>query len=175
MAAGVALALAAGLLAAFALSGGTATPAYAVVLNSDGSVTLTLNQLLGARAADERLASLGVKVTVLTREQGCTSTGIRAPDAISPLSSGALGRERRSVESILLGQGALIERSTLPRAHTGFRGLTLRIDPTMIPPEDTLVITARLLDGPSGDGHSHAIGMSAGLYRDPAPTCLTLG
>jgi len=165
-----ALAVAAAAAAALVLTAGTTTPAYAVVVNRDGSVTLTLNELLGTRAANARLASLGVKVRVVTRERGCTAKAEPAP-----LAPGALRQrsERQRVESILLAAGALL-RLSHPQTHTAFGGMAVRIHPNVIPPADTVVITARLVDRRNGDGSSHAIGMSAGVYRDPAPTCLPL-
>ncbi|MGD0454776.1 MAG: hypothetical protein ABSB69_14380 [Solirubrobacteraceae bacterium] len=172
VAGGAALAVAAAAAATLALTAGTTTPAYAVVVNRDGSVTLTLNELLGTRAADARLASLGVRVRVVTREQGCTAKG-----ELAPLGTGFVRQhsERQHVESILLAEGALLQGAARPQKHTGFGGLTILIHPNVIPPGDTVVITARLLDRHNGDGSSHAMGIGSGLYRDPAPTCLPLG
>jgi hypothetical protein len=163
--------LAAAAAATLALTTGTTTPAYAVVVNRDGSVTLTLNELLGTKAANARLASLGVRVRVVTREQGCTAKG-----ELAPLGTGALRQrsERQHVESILLAEGALLQRVAHPHPHTAFGGLAVLIHPNVIPAGDTVVITARLVDRRNGDGSSHALGMSASLYRNPAPTCLPL-
>lgn len=172
LAGGIALTVAAAVAATWSLTTGTTTPAFAVVVNRDGSVTLTLNELLGTRAADARLASLGVRVRVLRRERGCTSKG-----KLAPLGTGALRQrsERQQVESILLAEGAHLQSVVHPQKGPAFGGLAVRIHPNVIPPGDTVVITARLLDLRSGDGPSHAMGMSAGLYRDPPPTCLPLG
>lgn len=171
LAGGGALALTAA-VATLVLSASTTTPAYAVVVNRDGSVTLTLNELLGTRAANARLASLGIRVRIVAREAGCT-----AKAELAPLGTGALAQrtERQHIESILLAEGALLQQVARPQTHnTAFDGLAVRIHPNVIPPGDTVVITARLIDSRNGDRSSHAIGMSAGLYRNPAPTCLPI-
>src|ERR1039458_5871764 len=55
--------------------GGTSTiPAYAVALNPNGSVTLTLNEVLGVKGANEALERLGVRVRIARVEAGCTAT-----------------------------------------------------------------------------------------------------
>lgn len=169
---GGAIALAAAAVATFVLTASTTAPAYAVVINRDGSVTLTLNELLGTRAANARLASLGIRVRIVAREAGCT-----AKAELAPLGIGALAQrtERRNVESILAAEGALLQQVARPRAHnTAFDGLAVRIHPDVIPRGDTVVITARLIDNRTGARTSHAIGMSAGLYRNPAPSCLPI-
>lgn len=158
LAAGGAALAAAGIVAAtLALSTGSTTPAYAIVVNHDGSVTLTLNQLLGTKDANARLANLGVRVRIIMRERGCSAKRELAP----------LGTE-------LLGEGGPLRLIGHPQTHTAFGGLAVLIHPNMIPPGDTVVITARLIGHRNGDGTSHAIGMSAGLYRTPPPTCLPI-
>lgn len=63
------------LAAALMLTGGSSTtPAYAVALNPDGSVTLTLNEVLGVAGANEGLEKLGVRVRIARPEAGCTAT-----------------------------------------------------------------------------------------------------
>ncbi len=168
---GAALAVAAAAVVTLALTAGTTPPAYAVVVNRDGSVTLMLNELIGARAANARLANLGVPVRVVVRERGCTERG-----ELAPLAAGTPRRqsERERADAILLAERVLLEPVVHSNAHTPFGGLAVLIHPDVIPAGDTVVITARLLDRRKGDGSSHAIGMSAGLYRNPAPTCLPL-
>jgi hypothetical protein len=157
--------------ATLTLTAGPTTPAYAVVVNRDGSVMLTLNELLGTNAANARLASLGVRVRVVARERGCTAKG-----ELAPLSTGALRQrsERQRVESILMAQRKLLQLVADAQPHAASRGLAVLIHPNVIPPGDTVVLTARLVDRSHGDGSSHALGMGAGVYRNPAPTCLPL-
>lgn len=172
VAGGGALALTAAAVATLVLTASTTAPAYAVVVNRDGSVTLTLKELLGTRAANARLARLGVRVRIVAREPGCT-----AKAELAPLGIGALRQhtERQHLESIPLAEGALVQQVARPQTHnTAVDLLAIRIHPNAIPPGDTVVFTARLVDRSHGDGSSHALGMSVGLYRDPAPTCLPL-
>ncbi|HEX3509676.1 MAG TPA: hypothetical protein VHT27_01120 [Solirubrobacteraceae bacterium] len=166
LAAGAALTLAGGTTATLALTAGTTTPAFAVTVNRDGSVTLTLNQLLGAKAANAKLASLGVNVRVVARERGCMATATTPPTGPRGLRT-----EHRLIESILSGNDAPVQSGPRPGVDTG---LEFRIRPDEIPAADTLLITARRVEAEGAHG-SHAVGMSVALYRDPAPTCVPLG
>jgi hypothetical protein len=149
---GASLVVAAAVILAVSLNTATTSPAYAVVVNPDGTVTVTLKQLLGRTGANARLASLGVPVRVVTREAGCTAKSER-----TPLAEGT----ERGLLSIATAQ-----------ASGGVGAAAIRIHPHVIPAGETVIITARAITGPKGGRPSHAIGLSAGFYRDPAPSCL---
>lgn len=117
------------------LSAGTSSPAYAVTEQSDGTITVTLSELVGVTGANQELAKLGVKATVTKVEPGCTATVATVP--------------------LPAGLGVKL-------AHPEPGGLT--IHPTEIPPGDSLLLTAQQL----GAG----VGLSVGLYRGPAPSCV---
>ena len=146
--------------AALALTGGTSpTPAYAVSVNADGSVTLTLSELIGVTAANETLARLGVRARVARIEAGCAQTG--EPIHESP-GEPSYEQLQRMVESQKTGEG-------LP-------GLVWVIHPNAIPQADTVLITTQLANGgrpvATHDGKAiSAVGSSVGLYRGAAPPC----
>ena len=75
-------------LAGLAFTGGGGQPAYAVVVRPDGSVALTLSEIVGVGPANERLIQLGVPVRLARAEEGCTARG-----TVASL-SGAGGAER---------------------------------------------------------------------------------
>jgi hypothetical protein len=131
----------AGTIAAVALTATTGTSpsvAYAVSQSSDGTVSVTLNEITGVSGANAQLAKLHVKVRVATVEAGCTAKG-----------------------QIVLIPPATVSNLVRPLKQ----GVT--IQPNLIPAGDTLVISARQI-GP-------AVGMSYGLYRGPAPSCVGVG
>lgn len=142
------------LVAVLMLTGGTsATPAYAVALNADGSVTLTLNEVLGVTGANEALEKLGVRVRIARVEAGCAATAdpIHGPGEPS-------------------GQQLM---SMVEPQRTAGEGWT--IHPDAIPQGDTVLITAQLANGGRpvifrGKAIT-AVGSSIGLYRGAAPTC----
>jgi hypothetical protein len=145
-------------------------PAYAVRVNSDGSVTLRLNALAAASAANARLSRLGVRARVLVREPGCTVKGTTALFARGSIRSD----ERQRILAILSAENAVLAALARSRTQTGSGGLAVRIHPDAIPRGDTVVLTVRAVDGGQGRHRSHAIGMSARLYRGPVPRCLPL-
>jgi hypothetical protein len=145
-------------------------PAYAVRLNSDGSVTLRLDAPAAASAANARLSGLGVRARVVVRESGCVVKGATALFGRGAVKQG----ERQRVRAILSAESAVLAALARTGAQTRAGALAVRIRPDAIPPGDTLVLTVRAVDGGHGRHRSHAIGMSAGLYRDPAPRCLPL-
>jgi hypothetical protein len=153
---GVAVALA--IVAVVLLTAGTkSTPAYGVISNGDGSVTLTLNELMGADAANEQLASLGVRAAIAKVEPGCVATGEAVP--IPP--------------STLQSQEQMVETQ---KRSTGLSGLAWVIHPNAIPPGDTLVIAVQPANGGNPVANVDGRGVSAlsgtvALYHGGAPTC----
>jgi hypothetical protein len=130
-------------------AGSGTTPAYAVAVNPDGSVSLKLNEVLGVRGANEALSRLGVRARVAQIETGCTQTG----EIDRPHPPELLVEPRK-------------------RGGKGFAGIDLVIRADAIPRGDTLLITAQL-DGPV-NYHGKAISSVSstwGLYRGAAPTC----
>lgn len=147
----VALALAAA-LAAIVIGfgsggGGGGTPAYAVVQNGDGTVTVTIRELLGIDGANRELRTLGVRATVVRSERSCpTRPGrYKAADLPAELS-----------HRIASGSGA-------PGAPS------VVLDPSAIPPRDTVVIGVRKLDAHGGPA---AAGLEIGVYEGAVPPCL---
>ncbi len=149
-----------GLIVTMALAtGGTqTTPAYAVTVNANGSVRVTLNEVLGVSGANEQLASLGVRARIARVEAGCTET---AENAIPP-GDISNGRIPMMVEPQKVGEG--------------LAGLDWVIHPDAIPQGDTVLITAQLANAGrpvatyQGKAIS-AVGSSVSLYRGAAPTC----
>src|SRR6202035_670577 len=75
LAGGAAATVAAGTAAVLAISAATtATPAFAVTNNPDGSVTITLNELTGVSDLNAKLASMGIAVRAVPVVSGCTAT-----------------------------------------------------------------------------------------------------
>jgi hypothetical protein len=140
------------LAAVLMLTGGTSTiPAYAVALNHNGSVTLTLNEVLGVKGANEALERLGVRVRIARVEAGCTATAEAIHGPGEPTSE----QLQTMVEPLRTGEGAWI------------------IHPDKIPQGDTILITAQL--GKPVIFHGKAVtgvGSSIGLYHGTPPTCI---
>jgi hypothetical protein len=149
-----------GLIIAVALAtGGTeTTPAYAVTVNANGSVSVTLNEVLGVSGANEQLTRLGVRARIARVEAGCTQA---AENAIPP---GDISHEQLPT---------MVEPQ---KAGEGLAGLDWVIHPDAIPQGDTVLITAQL----ANEGRPvatyqgkpvSAVGSSVSLYRGAAPTC----
>jgi hypothetical protein len=140
------LALAAAVTAiVIGLSSGGGTPAYAVLSNPDGTVTVTIRQLVGVKAADEKLASLGVPVRVVRSEAGCL------------LGSGEYKTPRISPD--------LFQR--ISKLAGPASAASIVITPSAIPSGDTIVIGAREL-APG------VVGLQTGIYEGTTPPCLPL-
>lgn len=139
------------LAAALALRASTSTtPAFAVSVNQDGSVSLTLREVIGVRGANAALAKLGVRARVAQKQAICHQTG-----------KIDFSRRPRSL---------LVE----PRKGTGngFAGIDLVIHANQIPRGDTLLITVKLQAPVKRDGKAvSGVGMTWGLYRGVAPSC----
>ncbi len=144
-----------------ALTANTPAPAYAVVVNRDGSVTLTIDELIGVRAANARLAELGVRARVAVIEAGCTARGVRL--RFPPR------RNRNGLPEPWIAGMIRPEKW-----HPGFSGLGMVIRPAGIPRGDTLLLTARWLNSTHAGTPVHAVGLSFGLYRGMAQSCVPL-
>jgi len=143
-------------LGVLALTANTTAPAYAVVVNRDGSVTLTIHELIGVRAANARLAALGVPARAAIIEAGCTAKGVRVR---FPPRGPRNGLPEPWIAGMIRPE----------KSHPGFSGLGMVIRPAGIPRGDTLLLTARWLDSTHAGTPVHAVGLNFGLYRGPAP------
>lgn len=143
--AGLALAGAA-VAAILSLAASAPAPAYAVTQNADGSVTVTINELIGVNGVNEELAKLGVKAVVARREAGCTPTGDLVPLPPLPGTDPA----QQAVHAV---KGSGISEWV--------------IQPGAIPPGDTLSLVAERYSEPG----LSVLAFGAVLYRGPAPTC----
>jgi hypothetical protein len=140
------LAVAAALAAVvIGLSSGPPTSAYAVVSNPNGTVTVTIRELAGISGADEKLVALGIPVRVVPSEAACpTRPGQYESARISPELS-----ERISHLAGPPSSAAIV------------------IDPSVIPPGDTVVIAARTLE-------PGVLALQTVLYEGATPPCLPL-
>jgi hypothetical protein len=130
---------AAALVLALTLGASTSSPtAYAVSEHSDGTITVTIDELLGIGEANAALAKLGVKATVAKVEPGCPS----------------------DLDTVTMPPG-LGHKIVSPERQS------VTIQPSYIPPEDSLLISAERV----GAG----IELSTGLYRGPSPSCVLPG
>ena len=107
-----------------------------MIVNQDGSVTLTLTSVLGVRGANQTLAKLGVRARVAQIEAGCTQTGVRDLTRTKDLlvEPRKPGGRQPSIE-------AQLKRRT---GAAAFAGIDLVIHANQIPQGDTLLITAEL-------------------------------
>ncbi len=166
LAAAAVVAVAAVLASVLSLTASTSTtPAYAVTVNPDGSVTLTLTSVLGVRGANQTLAKLGVRAQVAQIEAGCTQTGERDLTRINdPLVEPRKpGGRQPSIEAQLNRR----------KGAAAFAGIDLVIHANQIPQGDTLLITAELNRRPfKYHGQTvPSVSSTDGLYRGAAPTC----
>jgi hypothetical protein len=157
------LAIAAGsaavILSLTAASTPVTTAAYAVTRNADGSVTLTLKEVIGVSGANEQLARLGVRAQIAKIERGCTESGTEVQMSHSQ-------------------QEAMIESE---QSAPGLTGLGWVIHPSAIPAGDTVLISAQLenegrpLGPPLGGKLIYAVGSGIGLYKGTPPSCQVPG
>jgi hypothetical protein len=161
LAAGGATLTAAAVAGALTFTASTSPPAYAVVVNPNGSVTLTINELIGVSGANAELARLGVRARVARLERHC-----RARNHFI--------RVRFHAHS-----GLAVTPELLHNGRGPFGRLRMIIHPGSIPRGDTLLMSFRPMNVTIShavernlDGtHSKALAMTMGLYRGPAPVC----
>jgi hypothetical protein len=163
LAAGALALLGATLALALTLTASTSTtPAYAVTVNPDGSVSLTLDEVVGVRGANETLAKLGVRAQVAQIEARCSQTGEHAP---SPEH-----REQIVEPQKVAGQEPSIEGQLQRRG--AFAGVDLVIHPRAIPQADTALIAIQRDSTVTYHGKAiSSLSWKVGLYRGTAPTC----
>lgn len=78
-AAGTAIAAVLGTSAALALDSVSSPPAFAVTQNTDGTITVDINELTGVSGANAQLASLGVRAEAIVIDPSCTSDARSIP------------------------------------------------------------------------------------------------
>ena len=147
-AAGIALALACVLVISGGLGGGDTPAAFAIEGNPDGTVVLTLKEIIGVGGANAQLANLGVKAAIEPIEAGCTAAGV------VDRTYGALAIVQDMVHPASVGGVASGEKRWL-------------IFPSAIPPGDTLGLIAQR----SEQGPAATAAYSFRLYRGLAPSC----
>ena len=124
-------------------------------------MTLTIDQLIGVRDANARLAELGVRARVASIEADCTAKGVRVR---FPLRRNRGGLPEPWIAGMIRPE----------KSHSGFGGVGMVIRPAGIPRGDTLLLTARWLYSRHAEAPLHAVGLNFGLYRGPAPACVPL-
>jgi hypothetical protein len=158
--------LAAVIVASLTLISSTGTtPAYAVSVNRDGSVRVTLLSVLGVQGANETLAKLGVRARVAQIQATCTQTGEKDLARANQLLQLLVEPQKRGGR-----QPSIAEK--LRRTGGAFSGIDLIIHANAIPRGDTLLITAQLDPPFRSHGRAvHSVSATYGLYRGAAPTC----
>lgn len=126
---------------ALALTATNPAPAYAVTSNPDGTVTVTIHELIGVAGANAQLARLGVPARVVP---GCANAAAPVPPPAGP-------KHLRLPPS----------RSRGPVIPEGFSAVTIR--PDAIPSDDTLVIAAHEID--------NHVQITIRMFQNPAPSC----
>jgi hypothetical protein len=176
------------ILLALLLSAGTDIPAYAVVARPDGTVVLTLNEIVGVDPANARLAKLGVRARLLRTTAGCRTKARPVPwtvahNRVLPGDQGtgklrSPGQMRRVAERLAASNAAILHviRSMIKPQHS-VRGVSMIIHPSAIPHGLTLVLAFKPVN-PVHDNKAHAkprvgVGGSIALYRNPVPSCLS--
>jgi hypothetical protein len=136
-----AAALASAVTAVLITTGASTPPssAYAVTVTPQGTIEVTIDEMTGVSGANADLAKLGVPVKVVPVLPGCP-----------------------------LGKAILIPLSIEGKVVHG-EGRGLAIQPNLIPPGDTLVISARWL------GNSGVAGLTSALYDKDVPSCVRPG
>ncbi len=126
-------------------TGNGLSPAYAITQNANGTVTLTLDEVIGVQPANQELARLGVRVVVAKVEAGCNETG----------------------QIVRLVEGNIFRMIEPAKAGDGLGGLRWVIHPAAIPQGDTLRLSVQI------DPRSRipAVGEVLGLFRGEAPKC----
>lgn len=126
-------------------AGDDLSPAYAVTQNANGTVTLTLKEVIGVQPANEEMARLGVRVVVAKVEAGCHETG----------------------QIVRSAGGSIFGMIGPAKVGDGLDGLHWVIHPAAIPRGDTLRLSVQI------DRHSRipAVGEGLGLFRGEAPRC----
>lgn len=178
---------AAGLVLALGTSGSGVSPAYAVVVKPDGSVALSVRELLGVGPANARLASLGVRARLVRREPGCATRvkGTLMPPGLlhtetrrAAPASRRVSRDRTFEQEAEQARAELRLLSTMTKPTSSGGRLGMVIEPAAIPHGYTLLLSFRTMQSSGriasggASGGSHAIGESIELAKGDAPSCL---
>ncbi len=149
MAGTLALAISAALVIAIGgLRSGGGSAAYAVVQNPDGTVSVTIREIVGVDGASSKLTSLGVPVRVARTAKGC-----------NPRAEGYVpARLRPSVS----------HRIAVLTGGPGHASIV--VDPAAIPPGDTVLIGAQPFG--SGPRRESKVGLSVSFFKGRAPDCV---
>jgi hypothetical protein len=125
--------------------GGGASPAYAITDNPDGSVTVTIRELAATSALNGALVSMRLPVRAVAVEASCTI---------------GAGHYRQLP---LTGAGPTpLYRPFMQAGVTG-----MRLEPSRVPPGDTLLLGVRELS-------TGTLALEVALYRGGTPPCLAL-
>lgn len=153
---------AAAVAVALTVSASTSPPAYALVVNPDGSVTLTINELIGVTGANAQLAKLGVRARVARLVPGCATHG-------------------HFIRVLRWDPPRVFEPELLKHGKGRFGRLRMVIHSSEIPQGDTLLLSIHEIERrplkpgirtrPPGGHFTEALALSVGMYRGPAPTC----
>jgi hypothetical protein len=120
-------------------TGTTPSAAYAVTQRPDGTLDISIDELTGVAGANAQLTKLGVRVRVVPVQTGCS--------------------ESAQIVSVPPSLAAKVARAA--------EGGGLLVRPNLVPPGDTLALTARQAGS--------TVALSYGLYRGAAPGCIGLG
>ncbi len=117
--------------------------AFAVVTNADGTITVTIGELVGVTPADRRLEELGLPVRVVPVTAGC------------PFDPAQLRQARLSPDQF----------RGIYQIAEGERATSVRIDPSQIPHGDTLIVRAT-------ERTHGVVALRALVVEGAAPPCL---
>ena len=129
----------------FVLFGGAVTPAYAVTLNSNGTVTVTVSQASAIDAANTKLTALGVHAVVVPVRAGCPSLS-----SVTVQIPPGNGRAQVSVSS---------------SQHDG-QISSITVDAKGVPADETMVLAF-------DSSHDGTFGAS-GFVKGKVPDCVSL-
>jgi hypothetical protein len=139
---------------AFSLTPQKTSPAYAVTVNSDGTVTVTIRELTGITGANKQLSRLGIHArarAAAAYRRGCKVVPLRHDPAIINI------------------------------VRPSRRPFAIKINPSAIPSNATLLVSAtlRVIAHPRipietktvGKSRLEAADLRASLVRNPVPAC----
>jgi hypothetical protein len=128
---------------------GTASPAFAVTQNPNGTTTIAVSKPSGVAGANIKLHAIGLRAVLVPVRSGCPS--------LSSLPAAPWPRGHR------------YQSSTMGRMSRGGEG-SITIDAHGIPRTDTAVVAVRT----SHHGRTTQTTMAVKLTRGPVPSCVSL-
>ncbi len=124
------------------LTASSGTQAFAVTRHPDGTVTVTIKELVAIREANDQLAALGIRARAAGVEASCTTDMSQfAPVPVPPQLLGTL---------VSFGHA---------------EGASMTITPSVIPGGETLLLTARQIA-------PDIVALGLQLYRGAVPSCI---